>query len=128
MPVGTAARTASTRRRMTSATRRPARLPHTDDAAHSVQVAFDVDPSVLDAVRAAAFENHLSTSDQIRRMLALPTPTRPKRPRLTVSLTAADYTLLGARYGVEPDDRLAIKEHVTAELVRFAGQGAHQES
>ena len=105
---------------------KPLRWPHADDTHHSVQVAFDVDQSVLDAVRSAAFENHLSTSDQIRRMLELPTPTRPKRPRLTVSLTAADYALLGERYGVASEDRLSIKEQVTQELVRFASQGTHQ--
>nr|WP_297355532.1 hypothetical protein [uncultured Caldimonas sp.] len=109
-----------------SAMPKPLRWQHADDAHHSVQVAFDVDQSVLDAVRCAAFENHLSTSDQIRRMLELPTPTRPKRPRLTVSLTAADYALLGKRYGVASEDRLTIKEHVTQELARFAGQGTHQ--
>ena len=114
------------RRSPMSPVRKSAGEPSADNTMQAVQVAFDVDPSVLDAVRAAAFENHLSPSDQIRRMLALPTPKRPKRPRLTVSLTSADYALLGERYGVESDDRLAIKEHVTQELVRFAGQRSHE--
>lgn len=109
-----------------SVARKPARWQRSDEALRAVQVAFDVEQQVLEAVRAAAFENHLSTSDQIRRLLDLPTPTRPKRPRLTVSLTAADYEVLGARYGVEPDDRLAIKERVTEELIRFAGRGKRQ--
>ena len=105
-----------------SVTRKPARWQRSDEAIRAVQVAFDVEQAVLEAVRRAAFENHLSTSDQIRKLLDLPTPTRPKRPRLTVSLTAADYELLAARYGVAPDDRLAIKERVTEELIRFAGR------
>lgn len=110
-----------------SVARKPARWQHSDDAIRAVQVAFDVEQTVLDAVRTAAFEHHLSTSDQIRRLLDLPTPTRPKRPRLTVSLTAADYELLGARYGVPPDDKLAIKERVTEELIRFAGRGKRRQ-
>lgn len=100
--------------------RKPARWASSDDAIRAVQVAFDVEEAVLSAVRKAAFENDLSTSDQIRRLLDLPTATRPKRPRLTVSLSAADYEVLGMRYGVSPEERLVIKEKVTAELIAFA--------
>ncbi|HRH16441.1 MAG TPA: hypothetical protein PKV17_04270 [Aquabacterium sp.] len=100
--------------------RKPARWQGSDDAIRAVQVAFDVEQAVLEAVRRAAFEANLSTSDQIRRLLDLPTPERAKRPRLTVSLSGADYELLGARYGLAPEDRLAIKERVTQALVAFA--------
>ena len=58
--------------------------------------------------------------DQIRHILKLAVSKRPKRPRLTVSLTAQDYEILGERYDLPPEDRLAIKERVTQELVRFA--------
>ncbi len=102
------------------AVRRPARWESSDDAIRAVQVAFDVEEAVLDAVRTAAFENNLSSSDQIRQLLGLSTSMRPKRPRLTVSLAPADYELLAQRYGVAADDRLVIKEKVTEELIRFA--------
>jgi hypothetical protein len=103
---------------------KPARWKASDEALRAVQVAFDVEETVLNAVRQAAFVNQLSSSDQIRRLLDLPTPNKPKRPRLTVSLSAQDYELLGARYGLASDDRLSIKEHVTAELIAFSkGQG-----
>lgn len=103
-----------------SVTRKPARWQSSDDAIRAVQVAFDVEEAVLSAVRQAAFESNLSTSDQIREILGLPVSSRPKRPRLTVSLAQSDYELLGARYGLAPDDRLAIKERVTRELIDFA--------
>lgn len=102
------------------ATRKPPRWQSSDEAIRAVQVAFDVEDAVLEAVRGAAFENNLSTSDQIRRLLGLPTASRPKRPRLTVSLTPADYAALGDRYGLPAEDRLAIKERVTRELIEFA--------
>lgn len=102
--------------------RKPARWSGSDDALRAVQVAFDVEEAVMAAVRGAAFHNNLSTSDQIRRLLKLSTAKRPLRPRLTVSLTAQDYDLLAERYGLSPDDRLAIKERVTQELIRFARQ------
>ena len=100
--------------------KKPARWSSSDEAIRAVQVAFDVEGAVLDAVRRAAFENHLSTSDQIRTLLELPTADKPKRPRLTVSLSPADYELLAVRYGLDNQDRLSIKEQVTAELIRFA--------
>jgi hypothetical protein len=100
--------------------RKPARWSGSDDALRAVQVAFDVELAVMEAVRAAAFHNNLSTSDQIRKVLQLSVATRPKRPRLTVSLTPHDYGLLAERYGLEEADRLAIKEKVIQDLIRFA--------
>ena len=100
--------------------RKPARWKGADEALRAVQVAFDVEQVVLEAVRPAAFQNNLSTSDQIRRLLSLPTATRPVRPRLTVSLNAEDYAVLAERFGLDAEDRLAIKERVAAELMRFA--------
>jgi len=99
---------------------KPARWSGSDAALKAVQVAFDVEEAVMDAVRTAAFDNHLSTSDQIRHILNLAVSRRPKRPRLTVSLTPQDYEILGERYDLAPEDRLAIKERVTQELVHFA--------
>jgi len=101
-------------------TRKPARWSGSDAAIKAVQVAFDLEEAVLDAVRRAAFENHLSTSDQIRQILRLSVARRPQRPRLTVTLSPQDYELLAARYCLAADDRLAIKEKVSEELIRFA--------
>lgn len=103
-----------------SPARKPARWQSTDEAIRAVQVAFDVEETVLEAVRRAAFESNRSTSDQIRALLGLSTSGRPKRPRLTVSLMPADYETLARRYGLAVDDRLAIKEQVTRELIQFA--------
>ena len=105
---------------------KPGRWTGSDEAIRAVQVAFDVEASVLEAVRRAAFESNLSTSDQIRKVLGLTVARRPTRPRLTVSLTPADYETLGARYGLPADDRLAIKERVTDALVAFADTLATQ--
>lgn len=108
-------------------TKKPARWSGSDEALRAVQVAFDVEQGVLEAIRGAAFQNDLSTSDQIRRVLQLSTSSRPKRPRLTVSLTGDDYLTLGERYGVDPQDRLVIKERVTEDLIRFSLKAAGRE-
>jgi hypothetical protein len=101
-------------------TQKPARWRRSDAALHAVQMAFDVEATVLEAVRRAAFENNLSNSDQIRRLLGLAVSRRPKRPRLTVTLAPEDYATLANRYGLAADERLLIKERVTQELIDFA--------
>ena len=105
--------------------KRPARWQASDEALKAVQVAFDVEERVLSAVRQAAFDNGVSNSDQIRLVLGLSVTRQIKRPRLTVSLAAEDYELLGARYGLPAVDRLGIKERVTQDLVAFADTARH---
>jgi hypothetical protein len=105
---------------MNASPRRPLRWQSSDSALRAVQVAFDVEEAVMEAVRVAAFQANVSTSTQIRHVLGLPVPTeRPKRPRLTVTLSSDDYILLGQRYGLEPEEHLAIKEAATRELIAF---------
>jgi hypothetical protein len=98
----------------------PPRWRSAEPALKAVQVAFDVSEGVMRAVRHAAFEANLSSSDQIRAVLGLPVTRQAKRPRLTVSLGAEDYQMLGVRYGLDPEDHRAIKERVNAELIAFA--------
>ncbi|MDR2164427.1 MAG: hypothetical protein LBO79_02105 [Zoogloeaceae bacterium] len=107
---------------MSGAPKKPARWQGSDAALHAVQVAFDVEAAVLEAVRRAAFANNLSNSDQIRHILGLAVSRRPKRLRLTVTLTPEDYETLGNRYGLATENRLAIKERVTQALIDFAGK------
>ena len=91
-----------------------------DAALRAVQVAFDVEKQVIDAVRYAAFENPVSPSDQIRRILGLPCTSKPVRPRLTVSLSDADYALLAEKFGIAADDKRKIKEALHEALINFA--------
>ena len=98
---------------------KPQRWQRSDRALAAVQVAFDVEEAVLEAIRVAAFHDNVSTSQQIRSVLGLPVAARPKRPRLTVTLDASDYAMLAERYGLSPDDRLGIKEAATQELIAF---------
>jgi hypothetical protein len=96
------------------------RWSDSDAALRAVQVAFDVEKQVIDAVRYAAFENQLSPSDQIRKILGLPWTSKPVRPRLTVTLSDADYALLAERFGVDPADKRKIKEALHEALISFA--------
>ncbi|WP_348945190.1 hypothetical protein ABHF33_00850 [Chitinibacter sp. FCG-7] len=100
----------------------PERWQSSDTAIKAVQVAFDVEEKVLNAVRRAAFDAHISTSDQIRLLLDLPTSHKPKRPRLTVTLSDVDYATLAQRFGLPAENRLEIKERALQVLIGFARQ------
>ena len=102
----------------------PARWAASVTAIKAVQVAFDVSEAVLEAVRKAAFDSSLSTSDQVRVVLGLEIVRQAKRPRLTISLNHDDYQVLGQRFGLPPGDHLAIKEQVIATLVAFSQASA----
>jgi len=101
--------------------KKPARWQSSEPALRAVQVAFDVEQTVMQAVRTAAFHEGTTTSTQIRKVLGLPIAQRaPQRPRLTVTLDETDYALLAARYGLPHNDRLGIKEAATRELISFS--------
>jgi len=86
----------------------------------AVQIAFDMDSKLQYSIRRSALDEGISPSEKIRDLLALPTNKKPKRPRLTVSLSADDYSQLGERYGIPADNQLAIKKSVVEELTKFA--------
>ncbi|WP_417761469.1 hypothetical protein [Shewanella sp.] len=88
-------------------------------AAKATQVAFDLDEHFQYSIRKAALDRGVSPSDQIRMILGLSVSRRPKRPRLTVSLSAEDYVLLAEKYGLPPDAQLDIKKRVLEDLVDY---------
>lgn len=88
-------------------------------AVKAVQVAFDMDEKVQKEIRKAAVEASLSPSDQIRLILGLPVHKKPKRPRLTVSLSHEDYQTLAEKYQLDADQQLEIKRKLMDELIEF---------
>ncbi|ARD21085.1 MULTISPECIES: hypothetical protein [Shewanella] len=91
-------------------------------AAKATQVAFDLDEKFQYLIRKAALDAGVSPSDQIRSILGLEVTKRPKRPRLTVSLSQDDYAILAHRYGLEADAQLEIKKRVLDDLVQFVDE------
>ena len=51
---------------------KPPRWQGNEQALRAVQVAFDVEEAVMEAIRVAAFHGNVSTSTQIRQVLGLP--------------------------------------------------------
>ena len=88
----------------------------------AVQIAFDMDSKLQYSIRRSALDKGVSPSEQIRHLLELPTHKKPKRPRLTVSLSGEDYQLLSKRYDIPASEQLEIKKQVIEELTQFALQ------
>ncbi|WP_017444146.1 hypothetical protein [Gayadomonas joobiniege] len=93
-------------------------------AIKAVQVAFDMDEKLQYVIRKEALDAGLGPSEQIRRILDLPLSRRPKRPRLTVSLSADDYQLLAEKYGIPAEQQLDIKKRVMQELIKHATENS----
>lgn len=84
----------------------------------AVQVAFEMEQRIALTIREMALTSGLTPSDQIRKIIGL-SYSLPKRPRLTVSLSAEDYQVLGLRYNIDPSDTLAIKRAIMGMLIGF---------
>ncbi|TWX64379.1 hypothetical protein [Colwellia sp. C1TZA3] len=88
-------------------------------AVKAVQVAFDMDEKIQLAIRKQALEAGISPSEQIRDILGLPINKRPKRPRLTVSLSLSDYDLLADKYELSSEQQLEIKKKLMDDLINY---------
>ncbi|MFT6902102.1 MAG: hypothetical protein ACJAXS_002310 [Colwellia sp.] len=78
-----------------------------------------MDEKIQLAIRKQALEAGISPSEQIRDILGLPINKRPKRPRLTVSLSADDYTLLAEKYALSSEQQLEIKKKLMDDLINY---------
>lgn len=88
-------------------------------AVTAVQLAFDLGVDTQTAIKKQALDEHLNTSDFIRKVLGLHYKSKPVRPRLTLSLSEDDFSALAKEYGVDPQDRLKIKELAAKRLVEY---------
>jgi hypothetical protein len=80
----------------------------------AVQIAFDVGEEVQYLIRREALDLAINPPDRIRQILGLPVNSKPVRPRLSISLSPQDFILLAEQFGVDPEDRIAIR-HIAAE-------------
>ena len=97
----------------------PAQWLQNQQAAKAAQVAFDLDEKFQYSIRKAALDSGFSPSDQIRTILGLSVTKRPKRPRLTVSLSLEDYAQLAKKYHLLAEEQLEIKKRVLDDLIHF---------
>jgi len=87
-----------------------------DKNIRAVQVIFELGLEQSRSLRIKAIEHDLSPSDYIREIIGLPRK-KPIRPRLSISLSADDYQILGKRYELMPDKKEQIRERIKEELI-----------
>jgi len=90
-----------------------------EKAAKGVQVAFDVGLEIQTVIRKEAIDENVSPSDRVRQILGLPVISRPKRPRLSISLSENDFAVLSQKYGLDTSSRVDIKRKAAEELVSY---------
>jgi hypothetical protein len=101
---------------MTQKKKIPKSWTHSDKNIRAVQVIFELEQEQSRTLRIKAIEQDLSPSDYIRDIVGLPRK-KPIRPRLSISLSAEDYQILGKRYQLKPDKKEQIRERIKEEII-----------
>jgi len=91
-----------------------------EKAVQAVQMAFDLSNDIQRAFRVSAALQDMAASDMVRKVLQLPYKKGRARPRLTITLKDEDFELLARKYGIDPQDRATIRQHVSEDLQAFA--------
>ncbi len=96
-------------------------------AIRATQLAFELEQEVTRHIQMLAVHDGLTPSSEIRKLLGLGY-TPPKRPRLTLSLSADDYAVLAERYDLSANDKAEIRKHIMAELIDISRKQKKQAS
>lgn len=84
----------------------------------AIQVAFDVSEEVQYQIRREALDLGLNPSDRIRQVLGLAVTAKPKRPRLTLSLSGEDFKQLAQAFDLDQEDHVGIKRKAAEVLIK----------
>lgn len=97
-------------------------------AVKAVQIAFDVGDEVNHRIRLEALEQGINPPDRVRQILGLPVNRKPVRPRLSISLSDEDFTILAKKFSVLPDDKLKIRQLAAETLISHLDEDDTAES
>ena len=86
-------------------------------AIKATQVAFDVGEKIQYVIRKEALDRSINPSDRIRQILGLSVSRKPKRLRLSISLSDDDMAFLAKAYKLEGDDPVEVKRRAAEKLV-----------
>ncbi len=95
----------------------PERWRKEKQATRAVQVAFDLGERVQNAIRQEALDRGINPSDRVREILGLKVSAKPKRVRLSISLAEQDFESLADSFGLDPSDRIGIKQMAAERLI-----------
>jgi hypothetical protein len=88
-------------------------------AVAAVQIAFDLGVDTQIRIKKLALDERMNAPEFIRKILGLEFKARPVRPRLTLSLSDEDLGKLANAWGLDPSNRLKIKETAAKKLVEY---------
>ncbi|WP_432760822.1 hypothetical protein [Pseudoalteromonas rubra] len=80
-------------------------------------MAFDLTTEVQKSLKKQAIDEELTPSDMIRKILDLEVKSKKTRQRLSFNLTDEEIALLAQRFGVDPNDKRAVKQQVASLLI-----------
>jgi hypothetical protein len=88
-----------------------------EQAVRATQMAFDLSSEVQKSIKKQAIDQELTPSDMIRKILALEVKSKKTRQRLSFNLNDEEIALLAERFGVDADDKRAVKQQVAELLI-----------
>ncbi|MEH6397090.1 hypothetical protein [Pseudoalteromonas sp.] len=88
-----------------------------EQAVRATQMAFDLSSEVQKSIKKQAIDQELTPSDMIRKILALEVKSKKTRQRLSFNLNDEEIALLAERFGVDIDDKRAVKQQVAELLI-----------
>ncbi|BDF95874.1 MULTISPECIES: hypothetical protein [Pseudoalteromonas] len=88
-----------------------------EQAVRATQMAFDLSSEVQKSIKKQAIDQELTPSDMIRKILALEVKSKKTRQRLSFNLNDEEIALLAERFGVDTDDKRAVKQQVAELLI-----------
>ncbi|MCF6436571.1 MULTISPECIES: hypothetical protein [Pseudoalteromonas] len=88
-----------------------------EQAVRATQMAFDLSSEVQKSIKKQAIDEELTPSDMIRKILSLEVKSKKTRQRLSFNLSNEEIALLAERFGVNADDKRAVKQRVAELLI-----------
>ena len=103
----------------------PKKWAKENKAVKATQVAFDVGEHVQYVIRKEALDRNINPSDRIRQILGLKVSRKPKRLRLSISLSDDDLGFLADSYQLTKRDTVEVKKRAAEKLIRHARNNQH---
>lgn len=89
----------------------------------TTQVAFNLSASSRKKLRVEAAMDDMTPSEKAKEALGLRLVTKKVRPKLILKLTDEEFTFLAEKYGVDPEDKLAIRDKAAEEIIdKYSGE------
>lgn len=91
-----------------------------EQAVRATQMAFDLSSEVQKSIKKQAIDAELTPSDMIRKILDLEVKSKKTRQRLSFNLNDEEIALLAQRFGVDAEDKRAVKQQVAEILIGYS--------